>query len=104
MTLTPQQRLLVYKALLKVVCKDSSVDNGMCNYLVNLLDRRKEMPDIWACMGGSYKMTHLPELYKYREFYKGIWFPFWAPRTIEGWELRIKWIEQAIIDVKKKIK
>ena len=103
-TLTAKQRLLVYEALLKEVCKDPLVEYGMCYYLINLLDESKEMHDDWAYMGGCYKMTHLPELNEYKEFYRELYFPFWAPRTITGWETRIRWIEQAIIDVKKKIK
>jgi hypothetical protein len=99
MTLTPEQRLLVYKKLLKVVCKDPSVKYGMCQYLSCLLDFSDKMPIKWSCCGGVFKMSCLPELNKHNTYTS-----FWAPCTKKGWERRIKWIEQAIIDVKNKIK
>lgn len=101
MNLTPQQRLLVYKALLKAVCKDPRVDNGMCYYLCFLLDGSKKMPSMWKWMGGCDKMVLLDELKRKQPDYKPI---YWAPRTKKGWETRIRWIEQSIIEVKKKIK
>lgn len=100
MKLTPKQRLLVYETLLKVVCKDPSVDKGMCSYLYSLLDESEEMPKCWRFLIGSRKMTLLPELNKYGNIRR----TFWAPLTKKGWETRIGWIEQAIIDVKKLIK
>jgi hypothetical protein len=103
MKLTPEQRLLVYKELLKVVCKDSSVKHGMCYYLLSLLDNSKKMPLRWGFLLGCSKMTYLPELNKHGGNHT-ISFPYWAPCTKKGWETRIKWIEQAIIDVKNKIK
>jgi len=99
MKLKPEQRLLVYETLLKKVCKDPSVDKGMCIYLTSLLDRSKNMPKGWRMLFGGGKITFLPELSKYDNEY-----PVWAPLTKEGWETRIGWIEQAIIDVKKLIK
>jgi len=99
MKLTPKQRLLVYETLLKVVCKDPSVDKGMCSYLYPLLDDSEEMPRRWRSLMGSRKMTLLPELNKHNNKCS-----FWAPLTKKGWETRIGWIEQAIIDVKKLIK
>lgn len=99
MRLTPEQRLLVYEKLLKDVCADPKVDYGMCYYLFNLLDRCKKMPKKWSKLLGTEKMRCLPELNKYKSSSL-----YWAPRTAEGWETRIGWIEQAIIDVKKKIK
>ncbi len=99
MKLTPEQRLLVYKTLLKKVCKDPSVDKGMCSYLYPLLDGSEDMPKGWRMLFGGGKMKLLPELNKYDNEHL-----FWAPLTKEGWETRIGWIEQAIIDVKKKIK
>jgi hypothetical protein len=102
MKLTPEKRLLVYEELLKVVCKDPSVDKGMCSYLTSLLDGSKNMPKGWTSMFGGGKMKLLPELNKYNKYNNNYFF--WAPLTKEGWETRISWIEQAIIDVKKKIK
>lgn len=101
MKLTPQQRLLVYKALLKEVCKDPSVVNGMCYYLCFLLDGSKKMPSMWKCMGGCDKMLFLDELRRKAPRPQPV---YWAPRTKEGWKTRIHWIEQSIIEVKKKIK
>ena len=98
MTLTPQQRLLVYKELLKAVCEDPLVEHGMCRYLISLLDFSSKMPSVWALSGGAGKMNALPELNKHDNGR-----PYWAPLTEEGWEKRIGWIEKAIIDVKKKI-
>jgi hypothetical protein len=103
MTLTPQQRLLVYKELLKVVCKDPSVKHGMCHYLYTLLDNSNKMPIEWHYYTGLTKMRYLPELNKYRGNISSHW-GYWAPITEKGWEKRIGWIEQAIIDVKNKIK
>ena len=100
MKLTAQQRLLVYEALLKEVCKDPAVEFGMCYYLSCLLDSSKELPYSWCFHGGVGKMEYLPELNKYNNHIA----PFWAPKTAKVWETRIRWIEQAIIDVKKKIK
>jgi hypothetical protein len=105
MKLSNEQRLLVYKELLKVVCKDPSVDWGMCVYLSSLLDNSDKMPKRWRYCGGAFKMGCLPELEKYKEdslFLKNL--SYWAPLTKKGWETRIGWIEQAIIDVKKLIK
>ncbi len=99
MKLTRKQRLLVYETLLKVVCEDPSVDKGMCIYLTSLLDGSKNMPKGWTSMFGNEKMKLLPELNKYDNEHM-----FWAPLTGKGWETRIGWIEQAIIDVKKLIK
>lgn len=99
MKLTPEQRLLVYKKLLKDVCADPTVNRGICSYLFNLLDKSKKMPYGWSELVGLAKMKYLPELNKYKSC-----FSFWAPLTAEGWETRIGWIQQAIIDVKKKIK
>jgi hypothetical protein len=101
MKLTPQQRLLVYEALLKVVCKDSSVVNGMCFYLDFLLDESKKVPYIWKRMRGCDKMELLDELKRKAPRPQPV---YWAPRTKKGWETRIHWIEQSIIEVKKKIK
>jgi hypothetical protein len=103
MKLTPEQRLLVYKELLKVVCKDSSVKKGMCYYLSSLLDNSEKMPLRWSSLLGVCKMVYLPELNKHGGNHT-ISFPYWAPTNKKGWETRIKWIEQAIIDVKKLIK
>jgi hypothetical protein len=99
MKLTPKQRLLVYETLLKKVCEDARVDKGMCVYLTRLLDGSKNMPKGWETLFGGGKMTLLPELSKYDNEHL-----VWAPLTKEGWETRIGWIEQAIIDVKKLIK
>lgn len=101
MNLTPQQRLLVYKALLKAVCKDPRVDNGMCHYLRFLLDGSEKMPSMWKWMKGCDKMVLLDELRRKEPRPHCL---YWAPRTKKGWETRIRWIEQSIIEVKKKIK
>lgn len=101
MTLTLEQRLLVYKTLLKVVCEDPRVNDGMCFYLTCLLDRSKKMPYGWRFMLGTSKMECLPELNKNKKHY---YWQYWAPLTSKGWERRIRWIEQAIVDVKKKMK
>ena len=99
MKLTNEQRLIVYKALLKRVCKDPSVKEGMCRYLNTLLDNSKKLPSEWVFYGGVGKMSALPELNANRNNKL-----YWAPRTKEGWKLRIKWIEKAIIEVQNKIK
>jgi hypothetical protein len=106
MTLSNEQRLLVYKKLLKVVCKDPSVKYGMCNYLGALLDHSNEMPLTWSLYTGVYKMRHLPELNKHsqNDYVMNNLSGYWAPLDRKGWETRIGWIEQAIIDVKKLIK
>ena len=95
MKLTKEQRHLVYKELLKVVCKDPSVDYGMCSYLMCLLDGDKRMPERWGWLFGGGKMELLPELNKHSNGRS-----YWAPLTYEGWETRIAWIEQAIEDTK----
>jgi hypothetical protein len=99
MELTNEQRLLVYKELLKAVCKDPSVEHGMCSYLIRLLDHNSKMPYNWHRHGGLVKMNALTELNR-----RDNGRPYWAPLTEKGWEKRIGWIEKAIIDVKKKIK
>ena len=98
MKLTKEQRHLVYKELLKVVCKDPSVNYGMCAFLMFILDYDKRMPRNWGFLLGSLKMEFLPELNKHACRYRGT--PFWAPLTKHGWEIRIAWIEQAIKDTK----
>lgn len=100
MKLTNEQRLLVYEKLFKVVCEDPSVKYGMCRYLNGLLDGSEELPYSWCFHGGVGKMEYLPELNKYNNHVAA----YWAPLTKSGWETRIGWIEQAIIDVKNKIK
>jgi hypothetical protein len=99
MELTNEQRLLVYKELLKAVCEDPSVEHGMCRYLTRLLDHNSKMPSTWALNGGAEKMNTLTELNRHDNGRS-----YWAPLTEKGWEKRIGWIEKAIIDVKKKIK
>lgn len=101
MNLTPEQRLLVYKTLLKVVCEDPAVHKGMCTYLFCLLDKSKKMPYMWKWMDGCDKMVLLDELRRKEPRPHRL---YWAPRTKKGWETRIRWIEQSIIEVKKKIK
>lgn len=95
MKLTREQRHLVYKTLLKVVCKDPSILHGMCWYLFDLLNNNKTLPDWWRYSTGSTRMKYLPELNKYKSSKI-----YWAPLTAEGWETRIGWIEQAIKDTK----
>lgn len=106
MELTPKQRLLVYEKLLKVVCKDPSVDDGICFYLVFLLDGDRRMPVLWRSLGGVQKIKLLTELYN-KKTTECFWcnnFGFWAPLTSKGWETRIRWIEKSIVEVKKLIK
>lgn len=98
--LTPRQRLLVYKTLLKVVCKDPAVDNGMCAYLSFLLDKDKRLPKGWKWLGGCDKMKTLVEL-KAKKSRSTL---YWAPLTSEGWETRIRWIEKAISEVESQLK
>lgn len=85
---TKKERNKIYKRLLKVVCNDPNINTGMCCYL------RHETFYVF--------IRDLPELYRHgfdkqgnytERYYKTGYF---APRTTKGWELRIKWIQEAI--------
>lgn len=109
MKLTNEQRLVIYKKLLKLVCKDPDVEMGMCYYihgeLIMLLRRADNIPSWWN--NERNKISFLTELYRHRpktpKEYSGF-VGYWAPPTKEGWETRISWIEKAIEQVQNKIK
>ncbi|MEI6186962.1 MAG: hypothetical protein WCP46_00475 [Alphaproteobacteria bacterium] len=89
-----KQRHEIYKRLLKVVCKDSSTNEGLCYYL------NRVSGTYWDC-----EIHEFPELNKHKpiEMFKGTRYKYpvyFAPTTYAGWETRIKWIIQAIKDTK----
>lgn len=77
-----KKRNAIYKKLLKIVCDDPRVDEGMCFYL-------------WQ-RPFDIDIDLLPELDQYRPL--DCCESYWAPCTYEGWETRIEWIVQAIKD------
>jgi hypothetical protein len=84
-----RERHKLYKQLLKIVCADPEVRQGICYYLANLTTL-----GIMLC----YRMEELlPELYeKAPKKWKKNFFSYWFPTTYEGWKKRIAIIEQCI--------
>lgn len=73
-----------YKIILREICKDPSVEHGLCYYI-----RNKFGYYVWDLE------LQFPELYSLKPYGK-ISGELWFPSTSKGWEKRIKLIERCI--------
>lgn len=88
---TKRGRNSFYKKLLKVVCEDPSVDQGLCYYIGNVMTGSPDRTT--RILTGMNYMSTLAELHKQKPKH---YFIYWYPLTTEGWKKRIACIEKAI--------
>ena len=102
--LSKPHRLIVYKELLKIVCKDPKTIYGFCAYIDQAPSFRRTYLNSRFWMSIDIMKYELPELYSLKPR-KG-WKPnpgYWFEPTYRGWTKRIQLLWEMINKMEKEL-